>query len=142
MHQNLGNLQRAVHKSMAIWLPGQTNAQETATNHHKRRFFVFCLPLRVPDSVWPACPRETLLAMTVACVPWRVDAWLFPPNGKSHTITSRKQCRKNLRAGAKRNPVKLAGSDEKAPALPIFREIARQKLTIQSRLVKTILALI
>ncbi|MBR0527806.1 MAG: hypothetical protein IJJ98_14130 [Prevotella sp.] len=39
------------------------------------------MPLRVPDSVWPARPRETLLALTVACVPWRVDAWLFRPNG-------------------------------------------------------------
>ena len=79
-----------MHKPAAIWFPGLRNAHEIATNHYKRRFFVFHVPLRVPDSVWPACPRETLLALTVACEPLRVDAWLFPPNGKSHTITSRK----------------------------------------------------
>ena len=81
MHQNRGNLQRAMHKQAATWLLERTNAHETATNHHKRRFFVFHVPLRVPDSVWPARPRETLRALTVACVPLRVDAWLFRPNG-------------------------------------------------------------
>lgn len=153
----------------------RTNTHETATNQHKRRFFVFPVPLRVPDSVWSALPRKTLLALTVACVPWRVDAWLFPPNGMEgalptlrattdatvkaclflHHPPQRKQRKTHLHSvwppakpkkphhnepqavtkkpcgyGAKRNPVKLTGSDEKAPTLPIPREMARQKLTI------------
>ena len=86
-----GNLQWVKQKPASIWFSGHKNTHETATNSQKRRFLVIHVPLRVPDSVWPVCPREPPPATFVHTCPGEST----PP------LT------------AKRNPVKHTGSDEK-----------------------------
>ena len=69
MRTKSGNLQWVKQKPASIWFSGHKNTHETATNSQKRRFLVIHVPLRVPDSVWPVCPREPPPATLVHTCP-------------------------------------------------------------------------
>lgn len=69
MHTKSGNSQWVKQKQASILFSRHKSTHETATNSQKRRFLVIHVPLRVPDSVWPVCPREPPPATLVHTCP-------------------------------------------------------------------------